>query len=88
FVAGVAFRLIFQYSGAYVGFDGFPGYRAWFVVMLGSAFLWTWLGFLTALFRASIRALTADPVQWSRISNLSGLALYRRLFALQRPVLH
>lgn len=86
FVAGVAFRLLFQYSGAYVGFDGFPGYRAWFVVMLGSAFLWTWLGFLTALFRASIRALTADPVQWTRISNLSGLALYRRLFALQRPV--
>ncbi|WP_280434268.1 hypothetical protein [Nocardia carnea] len=87
FVAGVAFRLVFQYSGAYVGFDGFPGYRAWFVMMLGSAFLWTWLGFLIALFRASIRALTADPVRYSRITNESGFALYRRLFALQRPVL-
>ncbi|NKY32090.1 hypothetical protein HGA13_03245 [Nocardia speluncae] len=86
FVAGVAFRLIFQYSGVQIGFDGFPGYRAWFVVMLGSAFLWTWLGFLIALFRASIRALTADPVRWSRVANESGCALYRRLFALQRPV--
>lgn len=86
FVAGVAFRLVFQYSGAQVGFDGFPGYRAWFAVMLGSAFLWTWLGFLIALFRASIRALSADPVRWRRLTAASGLTLYRQLFVLQRPV--
>ncbi|MEU1981508.1 hypothetical protein [Nocardia sp. NPDC019395] len=86
FVAGVAFRLIFQYSGAQVGFDGFPGYRSWFAVMLGSAFLWTWLGFLIALFRASVRALAGDPVRWSRVQDESGLTLYLRLFTLQRPV--
>ncbi|MGI5218333.1 hypothetical protein [Nocardia sp. CA-290969] len=86
FVAGVSFRLIFQYSGAQVGFDGFPGYRTWFAVMLGSAFLWTWLGFLIALFRASIRELEADPVRRSRLDGRSGPGLYLRLFDLQRPV--
>ncbi|WP_280400304.1 hypothetical protein [Nocardia carnea] len=86
FVAGVAFRLIFQYSGARVGFDGFPGYRTWFAVMLGSAFLWTWLGFLIALFRASIRAVTADPVRARRLTDCTGPTLYKRLFDLQRPV--
>lgn len=86
FVSGVAFRLIFQYTGARVGFDGFPGYRAWFVVMLGSAFLWTWLGFLIGVFRAGIRVLERDPVRWSRLQERPGVPLLWRLFTLQRPV--
>ncbi|MGA6206768.1 hypothetical protein ACPESR_18670 [Nocardia testacea] len=85
-VSGVAFRLIFQYTGARLGFDGFPGYRAWFVVMLGSAFLWTWLGFLIGVFRAGIRALERDPVRWTRLQEKAGLTLIWRLFALQRPI--
>ncbi|MEU4432861.1 hypothetical protein AB0F65_19430 [Nocardia rhamnosiphila] len=85
-VSGVAFRLIFQYTGARLGFDGFPGYRAWFVVMLGSAFLWTWLGFLIGVFRAGIRALERDPVRWTRLREKTGPALVWRLFTLQRPI--
>lgn len=85
-VSGVAFRLIFQYTGARLGFDGFPGYRAWFVVMLGSAFLWTWLGFLIGVFRAGIRALEHDPVRWTRLRQKPGITLLWRLFTLQRPI--
>lgn len=85
-VSGVAFRLIFQYSGARLGFDAFPGYRAWFVAMLGSAFLWTWLGFLVGVFRAGIRALERDPVRWPLLERKSGATLFWRLFALQRPI--
>ncbi|GGL00188.1 carbohydrate ABC transporter permease [Nocardia jinanensis] len=85
-VSGVAFRLIFQYSGARLGFDGFPGYRAWFVVMLGSAFLWTWLGFLIGVFRAGIRALERDPVRWTLLREKPGITLVWRLFTLQRPI--
>ncbi|WP_327151451.1 hypothetical protein [Nocardia sp. NBC_01329] len=85
-VSGVAFRLIFQYTGTRLGFNGFPGYRAWFVVMLGSAFLWTWLGFLIGVFRAGIRALERDPVRWTRLREKSGITLVWRLFTLQRPI--
>ncbi|MEU4311797.1 hypothetical protein [Nocardia sp. NPDC024068] len=85
-VSGVAFRLIFQFSGARLGFDAFPGYRAWFVAMLGSAFLWTWLGFLIGVFRAGIRALERDPVRWTLLQEKPGAVLFWRLFTLQRPI--
>ena len=63
FVSGVAFRLIFEYLAARLGIDTVGGYRFWYAAMLGSAFLWTWLGFLTGLLRADIRAIESDSVR-------------------------
>ncbi|MEU8899803.1 hypothetical protein [Nocardia sp. NPDC048505] len=57
-VSGVAFRLIFQRLGS--GIESLAGYQILFVCMLGSAFLWTWLGFAVGVFRAGFRALEAD----------------------------
>ncbi|MFC9895729.1 hypothetical protein ACFVMC_18750 [Nocardia sp. NPDC127579] len=58
-VSGVAFRLVFQWLGG--GIESLLGYQILFVCMLGSAFLWTWLGFAVGVFRAGFRALEADP---------------------------
>ncbi|ONM49722.1 hypothetical protein [Nocardia donostiensis] len=84
FVSGVAFRLSFQYIGPLWG-TGVTAYRWWFVFLLGSAFLWTWLGFLTCLFRAGIAAIQADPVRGWYLHNGEGWLLWR-LFLLLRPI--
>lgn len=86
FVSGVAFRLIFQYLGDRLGIAEVGTYRLWFAAMLGSAFLWTWLGFLTGLFRAGIRAIEADPVRTGYLYGGSRRGLLPRLFELLRPV--
>ncbi|QLY28621.1 hypothetical protein H0264_25180 [Nocardia huaxiensis] len=64
FVSGIAFRLIFEQLAREWGLDEVVEYRWLFVVMLGSAFSWTWLGALTGVWRAAIRAVEADAVQW------------------------
>ncbi|GAA5077915.1 hypothetical protein [Nocardia iowensis] len=85
-VSGVAFRLIFQYLGDRLGIDSVGGYRVWFAVMLGSAFLWTWFGFVTGLFRAGIRAIETDPVRTGHLHHDDGRPLALRLYELLRPV--
>ncbi|MFC9437442.1 hypothetical protein [Nocardia sp. NPDC057030] len=85
-VSGVAFRLIFQYLGDRLGIESVAVYRIWFVAMLASAFLWTWLGFVTGLFRAGIRAIESDPVRANYLYRGEGRRLPVRLYALLRPV--
>ncbi|WP_040790551.1 hypothetical protein [Nocardia paucivorans] len=85
FVSGVAFRLIFQYLADRLGIGSVLGYRLWFGIMLGSAFLWTWLGFLIGLFRAGIGAVQDDPVRWGYLRADDAPTL-RRLYELLRPI--
>ncbi|WP_194813845.1 hypothetical protein [Nocardia sp. XZ_19_385] len=84
-VSGVAFRLLFQRLGS--GIESLWGYQALFICMLGSAFLWTWLGFAVGVFRAGFRALEADPacakfLEWPGWSEAfgSGKRLLRSMF--------
>ncbi|MFG1795161.1 hypothetical protein [Nocardia sp. NPDC049149] len=85
-VSGVAFRLIFQFGGDWLGIDSVAVYKWWFRAMLGSAFLWTWLGFVTGLFRAGILAVEADPVRAGYLHGDGKQFPFRRLFELLRPV--
>ncbi|WP_216905605.1 hypothetical protein [Nocardia noduli] len=103
FVSGVAFRLIFEFLAARLGIDTVGGYRFWYAAMLGSAFLWTWLGFLTGLLRADIQAIENDsvcagylhdPADGARSTGGALSARFHtrarfvgRLLALVRPVL-
>ncbi|WP_330253441.1 hypothetical protein OG874_02180 [Nocardia sp. NBC_00565] len=87
FVSGVAFRLIFENLADRFGIDTVGWYRVWYAVMLGSAFLWTWLGFLTGLFRADIRAIEADPVRSGYLHGERKRLPVARLLELVRPVL-
>lgn len=63
FVSGIAFRLIFEWLANRLHLGSVQEYRIWFAVMLGSAFLWTWLGVLICLCRAAIRGIDADHVR-------------------------
>lgn len=85
-VSGVAFRLIFQYLGDRFGIESVVVYRIWFVAMLASAFLWTWLGFVTGLFHAGIRAAESDPVRANYLYSGTDKRLPLRLYTLLRPV--
>ncbi|PXX59124.1 alpha-glucoside transport system permease protein [Nocardia tenerifensis] len=85
-VSGVAFRLIFQYLADRFGIESIAAYRVWFMAMLGSAFLWTWLGFVTGLFRAAIRAIETDPARSGELTR-GGRPLPVRLYVALRPVL-
>ncbi|WP_433655713.1 hypothetical protein ACQPW1_32700 [Nocardia sp. CA-128927] len=84
-VSGVAFRLIFQYLGDRIGIESVAAYRIWFAAMLGCAFLWTWLGFVTGLFRAGIHAIETDPARSGQLRD-SKKPLPVRLYVLLRPV--
>lgn len=87
FVSGVAFRLIFQFFGDLFGIESIVGYRIWLGLMLASAFVWTWLGFLTGVFRDAISAIEADPMRSSYLRQANGRwAHMYRLSVLQRPV--
>ncbi|MFI9507808.1 hypothetical protein [Nocardia sp. NPDC052566] len=87
FVSGVAFRSIFEHLADWLGIDDIGWYRVWFALMLGSAFLWTWLGFLTGLFRAAIRAIEADPVRAGYLHGVPHRLPVLRLLELVRPVM-
>ncbi|MCC3331134.1 hypothetical protein [Nocardia abscessus] len=87
FVSGVAFRVIFGSGARWLGIEDAGIYRWWLAAMLGSAFLWTWLGFLTALFRAGIHAIEADPARAGYLYRDDGRPLALRLYELLRPVL-
>ncbi|MGY2123932.1 hypothetical protein ACW9HJ_21000 [Nocardia gipuzkoensis] len=87
FVSGVAFRVIFGTGARWLHIEDAGIYRWWLAAMLGSAFLWTWLGFLTALFRAGIHAIEADPARAGYLYRDDGRPLVLRLYELLRPVL-
>ncbi|MET9026467.1 hypothetical protein ABZW96_12715 [Nocardia sp. NPDC004168] len=87
FVSGVAFRVIFGNGARWLDIEDVGLYRWWLAAMLGSAFLWTWLGFLTALFRAGIHAIEADPARAGYLYRDDGRPLAVRLYELLRPVL-
>ncbi|WP_280431122.1 hypothetical protein [Nocardia brasiliensis] len=84
-VSGVAFRLIFEFCGDLLGIESVLGYRIWYGLMLCSAFVWTWFGFVTGLFRAGIRAIETDAVQSGFLHHGAG-RFPVRLFVLLRPV--
>ncbi|MEV6324803.1 hypothetical protein AB0M45_27010 [Nocardia sp. NPDC051787] len=86
FVSGVAFRVIFGHGGRWLGIEDVGAYRWWLAAMLASAFLWTWLGFLTGLFRAGIHAIEADPARARFLYGDDGRPLVVRLYELLRPV--
>lgn len=85
-VSGVAFRLIFQYLGDWLGIESVGVYRVWFMAMLASAFLWTWFGFVTGLFRAGIRAIETDSVRANYLHRGEDRPFPLRLYVLLRPV--
>ncbi|WP_433191835.1 hypothetical protein ACQP1G_24135 [Nocardia sp. CA-107356] len=87
FVSGVAFRMIFGHGAQWLGIEDVGAYRWWLAAMLASAFLWTWLGFLTGLFRAGIHAIEADPARAGYLYRDDGRPLAVRLYELLRPVL-
>ncbi|WP_067537212.1 carbohydrate ABC transporter permease [Nocardia crassostreae] len=72
FASGIAFRLIFESIAGTGWVDSVGAYRWWFVVMLGSAFTWTWLGALTGVWRAAILGVEADPVQARTVHGTGG----------------
>lgn len=86
FTAGIAFRLTFERvtNGHDLGSVG--NYQLAFEVMLGAAFLWTWLGLLAGLFRAAIRAIEADPVRAGYVYHGTDSARMLRLWRAVRPV--
>ncbi|MFE7740839.1 hypothetical protein [Nocardia sp. NPDC057455] len=86
-VSGVAFRVIFGNGARWLDIQDVGLYRWWLAAMLGSAFLWTWLGFLTALFRAGIHAIEADPARAGYLYRDDGRPMAMRLYELLRPVL-
>ncbi|MEU2034597.1 hypothetical protein [Nocardia amamiensis] len=86
FVSGVAFRVIFGHGARWLGIEDVGAYRWWLAAMLASAFLWTWLGFLTGLFRAGIHAIEADPARRGFLYGADGRPSAARLYALLRPV--
>ncbi|MFI6865923.1 hypothetical protein [Nocardia sp. NPDC050406] len=67
FVSGIAFRLIFEWLADRIHLGSVVEYRIWFLIMMGSAFLWTWLGVLICLCRAAIRGIDADQVRSARL---------------------
>lgn len=84
-VSGVAFRLIFEFFGDLLGIDSVAGYWLWYGLMLCSAFVWTWFGFVTGLFRAGIWAIENDSVRAGFLHHGAG-RFPVRLFVLLRPV--
>jgi alpha-glucoside transport system permease protein len=87
-VAGSAFRIIFDPAkGTVPALTGHstvwlaPG-RIW--VVLISAFAWMWLGFAVSLFRAGLNAIPEDVI---RTGRAEGLRRWRRLRAIELPIL-
>lgn len=72
FVSGIAFRLIFEWLANRIYLGSVLEYRLWFALMLGSAFLWTWLGVLICLCRAAIRGIDADQVRAAKLYARTG----------------
>ncbi|MCM6772301.1 hypothetical protein NDR87_01570 [Nocardia sp. CDC159] len=85
FVAGLAFRLIFEPPVDAVG--GVGGQLVLYAVMLGAAFVWTWFGALFVLLRAAVDGIAADPVRSAYLHERTGARRWLRLLGLLDPVL-
>lgn len=93
-VAGAAFRIIFDPSrerGAATAITTglFGSSPVWLGpglvwVVLVSAFVWGWLGYVVSLFRAGLEAIPDDLGRTVRAEGLTG---WRRLRALELPIL-
>ncbi|WBQ06133.1 sugar ABC transporter permease [Kribbella sp. CA-293567] len=93
-VSGVTFRLIFDATPergtvTAVWTKLFGSSPVWlgpglFWLVLVSAFGWTWLGYVVSLFRAGLEAIPDDV---SRTLTAEGVTGWRRLLALELPLL-
>lgn len=93
-VSGATFRLIYDASPergsvTAVATQLFGSSPVWlgpglFWLVLVSAFGWTWLGYVVSLFRAGLDAIPDDV---SRTIAAEGVTGWRRLFALELPLL-
>ncbi|TCM51602.1 sugar ABC transporter permease [Kribbella sp. VKM Ac-2568] len=93
-VSGATFRLIYDASPergsvTAVATRLFGSSPVWlgpglFWLVLVSAFGWTWLGYVVSLFRAGLDAIPDDV---SRTVAAEGVTGWRRLFALELPLL-
>lgn len=72
-----AFTTVFGSSPVWLG----PGL---FWLVLASAFGWIWLGYVVSLFRTGLDAIPADLARTVRVEGLRG---WRRLVAVELPIL-
>lgn len=93
-VSGATFRLIFDptpergtitaiWSGLFGTSPVWLGPGLFWLVLV-SAFGWTWLGYVVSLFRAGLDAIPDDV---TRAITVEGVTGWRRLFALELPML-
>ncbi|MBF6331246.1 hypothetical protein [Nocardia transvalensis] len=85
FVAGLAFRLIFEPPVAAA--TGVTEQTLLYAVMLGCAFVWTWFGALFVLLRAAVDSIESDPVRSAYLHERTGARMWLRLARLLNPVL-
>ncbi|MRH92622.1 hypothetical protein GFY24_35265 [Nocardia sp. SYP-A9097] len=86
FTSGIALRLLFDRVTGDRELGGVVVYRIAFGVMLLLAFAWTWMGLLTGLFRAALRAIDADPVRAGALYDNTEPHFAIRLLRLVQPV--
>ncbi|RDI63660.1 hypothetical protein [Nocardia pseudobrasiliensis] len=84
FVAGLAFRLIFEPPVDAAG--GVRGQLVLYALMLGAAFVWTWFGALFVLLRAAVDGIEADPVRSAYLHECTGARMWLRLTRLLNPI--
>jgi alpha-glucoside transport system permease protein len=92
-VAGVAFRLLFDpdpdrgpIAALLPGDPALLG-PGWIVLVLGSAFAWSWVGLAVVVLAAGLRAVPADRLRMARAAGVGPLArLGRVLWPALRPV--
>ncbi|RJO79875.1 hypothetical protein D5S18_00965 [Nocardia panacis] len=92
FVAGLAFRLIFELPidvANDIVAQNFRVQAQWllYAILLGAAFGWTWAGALFVLLRTAIGEIEADPVQSAHVRGPDGRPTLRGLYTLLRPML-
>lgn len=85
FVAGLAWRLIFEPIVDPVTNVGFQAFL--YALMLGAAFAWIWFGALFVLLRAAAASIEADPVRRAYLERRTGVRRYWRLVVMLNPVI-
>ncbi|WP_067893456.1 hypothetical protein [Nocardia vaccinii] len=85
FVAGLAWRLIFEPIVDPVTNVGFQAFL--YALMLGAAFAWIWFGALFVLLRAAAASIDSDPVRRAYLERRTGVRRYWRLVVMLNPVI-
>ncbi|MGV9677883.1 hypothetical protein ACWDSJ_21620 [Nocardia sp. NPDC003482] len=85
FVAGLAFRLIFEPPVHAAG--DVRVQVLLYAAMLAAAFVWTWFGALFVLLRAAVDSIEADPVRSAYLHDADDARMWLRLIRLLNPVL-